>query len=37
MEGSLFVAPATDLIAFFWIFSILLAFELDMVERGPIQ
>ena len=22
---------------FFWIFSILLAFELDMVERGPIQ
>ena len=37
MEGSLLLAPAMDLIAFFWIFSNLLAFELDMFERGPIQ
>ena len=37
LEDCLFLELVMDLIAFFWIFRILEAFDFDIVDKGPIQ
>ena len=37
LEDCLFLELVMDLIAFFWIFRILEAFDFDIVDKGRIQ